>query len=561
MQAFFSSGINKTALHELKSSFFRYQSTNNSKNFSLKGRLVCVLLSPVHFCGIGLKPIMYTAITLKNCVKTVFLTLTLLGKNSVEPSYKKAKSERNAAFRASVDSCLCLAASPLGQIAQTCKAALGVFHPSAYFKKPEGSRAEEINGHSETETDSVSGVEVEPQPEIPMQPSNHRFEMVRGEYKYCIDCDIRYPSSLPEEALDNLAQHYLNRPTPFFELKVSYYDQDGYDAGGLRRDYISRLFAALSKKHELHNSIINCEEKNEEDILKQIGIIFGYFVTNLGDQTLSPLPLGEVFHPSYFQGILALTNEEIRGGFHHIAIQRFLQIGQAICKDEELDYFNQFQAFMAWDGDESDSTGKRHIEFIENTVLNEGLDLQEEDDLPENFLADLATHLPKIKRTFRMTFADRFIDRVKTLHTIAKAMNCQEDQWDVFRGLGAENFQQHIQGRFSKEMLQQKITTRCPSDEDVSDIQQSIVDWIGTKTDEELRNFLKFVSGAPSIPVGNVLFDFCRGHSTILVHSCFNQLDLPVPPNSEDERRNYVQYLLNVLNEYCLDIPASFDIM
>lgn len=558
MTAFFSSGINKTAKQELKSSFFRYQNDRYAKVSSLKGRIVCFLLLPVHLSGIGLKPIMYTAISLKNCVKTIFLTLVLIGKERTKPSYQKTKSRRNAAFFDGVHSGLSIAASPFGQIAQVCKASIGIIMPSAYFKGP---HKESANKETEMENKPKSqfepGNEVEIIPPFEIEPSalqnSHRIEQMRSLQIYYIDCDMDYPSHDPEEALKHLAYHYQNRPAGMgFGLKISYLGQPGLDTGGLSRDYIYRLFAALSSKHNLQHGVINCDEENQH-ILEQIGTAFGYFTSSLGNQTCSRFPIGDAFHAAYFQGILSLSYEEIRGEASALPAERLLEIAHVICTDNESAYVNQLQALLAWNGNESDAAGKENVEFIKNAAISEGI------DLAPNFSAELATHLPQIKQDLLEAFADRIFGRVKTVHTIAKAMDCTEEAWDTFRGLGEQNLQNHIQGAFSKDNLKGRLRIFCRY-ADVEDVRQRVMDWVDTKTDEELRHFLKFVYGAPCIPTSNIIFNFLENWQTVVAHSCDHRIDLPLPPEENKARERAIQSLLTSLDEYCLDIPASFDV-
>lgn len=114
-----------TPKDELFSSMQRVPSTEFAQIGSLKGRAVCIWKTAYHAAAILVKPAVYIV------AGSAFLVLSYMVKFAV------GDAARFSWVQCSVNIILTGLVSPLGQIMQLFKAAIGILHPGCYFKEDE----------------------------------------------------------------------------------------------------------------------------------------------------------------------------------------------------------------------------------------------------------------------------------------------------------------------------------------------------------------------------------------------------------------------------------------
>lgn len=471
------------------------------KGGSLKGRAICLLLLPIHVLQTANRPITYTAAVATHLIVAVLLFVEAqFVRSSINQSQlrEEIKDHLLSARILSANAII----SPVGQVAQTIKAAAGVVHPKAYFTE-----------------------------------SSHNTE----DNRYIISCPIDYPSKHPLEALQHFSENITRGAKTFH---VRYMGHKGIDAGGLSRDYISRLFAGVSSQLHLQGGVINWEKEHDKP-LKHLGNNLQFFLWRLHENTRNIIrreaatPWGEVLHSAYFKGIFALNHSEIRGNFNQIPQKRQLEILATIAEGDELAYATNLQNLINWDGRDALSDEARgHLNFIREAA---GVWMI---DLPNDFDSNLAASLPEIKQSLLTACVNEASGRIKTLYTMARAMPLEERQWNNLKNLGSELIMHYVQGRFNKEDLKQRIV--C-SDET---FRRAIEQWIDAKSESELRRFLAYITGAPVVSLRPIAFTFSG--AAVVAHSCSNEVTIPYGINAEA--------VIAVLDEYCLESVSGFEV-
>lgn len=488
-------GISHTPTEEIANRFKRTTHLEYYKGKSFKGRAICLLVLPIHTVQVVINPIICTAKAIGHLVSAAILIPQTLGFRY--PNFELQWKLRNH-LSAIVDLSALAIISPVGQIAQVTKAAAGIIHPAAYF-----------TGYS------------------------HNLE---GN-TYVISCAIDYPGKHSLKALQQLSNSISKGAR---NLEVRYLGQQGFDGGGLSRDYISRLFSGVSSQLHLQTSVINWEKKHDKT-LRHLGNCLGFFLRDVrGDimENGSSTPLGEVMHSAYFKGILAFNHSEFQGNFIQISQERQLEILTTIAEEGELEYATNLQNFLGWDGrDVHSDEARAHLNFIVDAA---GAWMV---DLPHNFENNLEAHLSEVKQKLLSACTDEASGRIKALYTIAKGMSMKETEWNNLKNLAADQIMNYVQGSFSKETLKQKIW--CDET-----LRQSIDQWIDRKSEDELKRFLAYVTGAPVIPTWEISLQFSGGDA-IVAHSCSRYVSIPHGVSPEA--------VIAVLDEYCLEVVSGFE--
>ena len=267
--------------------------------------------------------------------------------------------------------------------------------------------------------------------------------------RYCITCNFNKPVQRPLEVLKELAEAIIKEKAT--SIKVIYIDQSGFDLGGLSSDLMYRLFKTLSVHYELRECIAPWSEENRR-VFSDIGAVFKMLIGNgwrVRPNDTALTPLGEAFQLGYFGGLLAFNYEEVRGNFEAISDLRIFKILVQSASGHKRTFLNAVASFLEWDGSAAGS--QHHIDtmIVAKKVMNV--------ELPAGALNDKSVFdiklLADVKRAILAVIIQDEKGRVRTLHTIAKAMDCSRQIWGNLQRQTPETFQDYVQGRFSKEAL------------------------------------------------------------------------------------------------------------
>lgn len=520
---FIARGINKTPKDELRNSFSRYEDNNFSKAFSLKGRGVCLLVLPLHILGIIGKPLCYAAGAMVATAATIVLSIAILIKKMAGSDVSNLQTSWENELKTALGFTANVIVSPIGQIAQAAKSAAGIFHPAAYFKN-EGPVI-------------TSRLPPPPPPRRPnrftFNPNLNPFNSGHGE------AEVRVPRFV--DLRDNVIGVLVLlsqavRDTNPANIRVHYGDQLGVDAGGLRKDFIYRLFHELSTVYDLQNTIPRWSNAYH-DTLTDIGTSLKFLLRGIDYQSVSELPLGDVFSSAFFKGLLSLTHQETVGAFDQISDERLLEILCTVTEDPaQLQILRSLQSAMRWDGNRATDPNQTHLNALRNACIN------------IYFIDFPAVITPQELARVNAEILEEVIHprraELQSLHAVSQGMGCSEEQWLHLVDVGPEAVAEHIHGPFSKDALKNALHFDNQATEQRK---QEIRAWMDDKTDEELKRFLACVTGAAAIPQGGIqIWTTYRGDAA--VHSCFNRIDIPIDHPA----------LRVVLDSYCQE--AGFNI-
>jgi hypothetical protein len=228
--------------------------------------------------------------------------------------------------------------------------------------------------------------------------------------------------------------------------------------------------------------------------------------------------VGECFHPSIFEAVFDFSYDEIIGDFENISPSRAFKIYE-LYNEEPL---KGLREFIAWDG--SEEGGGDHLDFLREQIEMLMLEDVIEVDFDE---PDYEFIRENINLWKKVLYEETYMNSVKNLRLFAKGMGYDQDEWEILQGLGYERLQKTIEGDFSKEGLLGKI--KLPYDfADKNGLQEELREWINNHSEAELRNFLKYITGSPSLPVGEnrILLKLCLGLD-VQVSTCSSSIGIP----------------------------------
>lgn len=295
-------------------------------------------------------------------------------------------------------------------------------------------------------------------------------------------------------------------------LYITFAGEEGIDAGGLRRQFVSRLFSELCEKMKFEK----CENKLFRPILQQ-------------DSEGNFLPLTDVEKATYHHlGNLIMfclnASESYPTGM--VLDQGVLDAMRFMPKDtytpDEL--FAIFERLASYN--ESDiqlvERFKKYLAMPDDATLQE---MAQVIGIDED-IATMKSHLPEIVAALQKYMHDNiFMPRLAPLHEIAVGMRLSpfRDRIDFEKVQ-----QQHpaelsrwLQGTVSKQDIIEKLEF---SETAPAHVQDFLKGWIQGADEEKLRLFLFAVSGSSALGAG-ARIKIANG-SSIAFHTCGFQIDL-----------------------------------
>lgn len=548
---------------ELGNSFYREESNSFKKSSSLGARVVCALMIPIHAAGIVVKPLIYGgAAVVFSCSAAVLLAcstgMKVLKLCNLTERKLPAKLSPGKVFKLSLNSAGCAIVSPLGQTAELAKAGVGVFLPKAYFKKESGRINFENKENGINNPPANTPVFPDARPlELQQAVSPSRTNYLAGESRtfglnkfsrlYTLTISRDDLMKDPKESLYALAYQVRNNNITAFE--VNFAGEMGLDTGGLRREFITILFTQLSEKYKLHQEELVALSDENKDVIKNIGILLRLLLEGFnGSNSTCETPIGETINRNYIEYMLYFDYEELEKDFEQIDTSTLLDF-LLITTPQDDPAWKQYQGLqdlVNWDGSLNENTQKYYQELIEyyNTAFgwNEKFQIEAIND-------DL---LDELKEYIREDMAHA-LGGIKTLHTLAKAMCPSEDLWQILKGHGYRQICTHVMGNeFNLEALKDALVFSNLSPEK----KDAIGKWIDTKSEEELKNLLAYVTGSTIVPrelifqgIENTKFtyknkEFVLEPTSMEAHTCYYQVDIPFDLDNGT--------MLATLDSYCI---------
>ncbi|MEI8301289.1 MAG: hypothetical protein WCG10_06770, partial [Chlamydiota bacterium] len=314
------------------------------------------------------------------------------------------------------------------------------------------------------------------------------------------DCDFQTQSI---QLLLNFFEQILanNHRLP----RVQYTGSKGIDAGGLTRDFISRLFRSLCgqtsrlpMKIEDEGLLLKYDKKASLSIdeqiasFKAIGTIFGAALVNQGFTT------GLYFHPVMFKMISSLSLDEIDG------VPNNLDNPQMLHKPLKPLLMALYPA-----------------QFPDADALDEALANNTELETLGTTVSEFLDDYPELEQI------------VLAIITIAKAMKEHLGEDDVLKLLlPFEELSNRIQGI---AVSRENILTSLGNDPSADQLKR----WVDQATDDQLNQFVFFITGSrslhPGVPLSvNLLNASFLNDGAFVFHTCSKTIDIMIGQSDAD---------------------------
>jgi len=386
-----------------------------------------------------------------------------------------------------------------------------------------------------------------------------------------IKCTLCHPDEKAFEVLKELATQIRWRKNGLVnKIRVSYFGHTGVDEGGLRRDFFSRLIAEISNKMNFQKQIPPWSTEIEE-VLQDIGLVLNFIntfnyrclntVNDNSEKYYAPVPTGEVFHPDVFKRMLKFNEKEIGKDFSQISNDRLFDIllnspdtltslDGTSADDEQRKISNaytaQVKSFWEWKGTGSEEEIDQHVKFVHFAEDVMGL------EFPANtFSIDgkfNVEQLQTVKNAIRNDYVESRKPLLHTIHSLIQGMVkpdfCLMPLHAIVKR-GSEALQLNVQGKFNREELLKAFEWKDGLPEGVPSL---IIDCVKGKSDEELKHFLNYISGAPVIPVKKIQVFPLESIQDVGVSSCFNAIYIPKIIHKMDK---FKVNLVKRLDDFC----------
>lgn len=360
--------------------------------------------------------------------------------------------------------------------------------------------------------------------------------------------DVERFSQEPEMLLLELGEHLLKgRPFPnvcYFERGQS---SEAIDAGGVRRDFITRLCENLFKKDVDKtsfgkflslgpNSLPHPIEgtPREEEAYRTLGVIFALCYVGGANFTTGPL-----FDEKLYK---CLTGPGDPGMGQAAPTEEWLLNSYlTLVHEKSYEKFKQ----LAGQGNELPELSKVELEAI--AVL---LDEDNPADINQAYFLD-----PANRERLRLALvkeAKEYYPHMKAISWIAQGMKSSVGQevWDTLLAQGAKALKDRVEGIVSPEALKAKLrwhysgNVHDPRFEKTKGYLQTWIDQ--NRSPERLSLFIRAVTGNKSLSAENLQVEvYNRGSGFIpCTHTCFYSIELSAEYENQDQFNEKLETLL-----------------
>lgn len=310
-------------------------------------------------------------------------------------------------------------------------------------------------------------------------------------------------------------------------LKVEFLGEKGIDHGGLSRQFVSELFAALTKtKYFVFDDDFYLPmSKNEGGslsaadvkIYRDIGKVLMFCYSS------NKYPIGNFFKEEMFATLLRFDMQDLEKPFCQIPDGKLMHIQQ-----------NKDLSDM-WDDADSRIYGSKAIALF---------DVFDLDPYSSN---DVVSSLFFSKR-FKDKLLEMVLPKLSPLHAMAQGMHATNFEMPRVSDI---TFAPKIQGIMSRDILLKSLNFDTRIDQEK---QNWLKEWIANASKEELGLFVKAATGSPALPASISSIRIEQVGMNILFRSCIKKIEIAF-----DVFENK-QHFFKDLSKTIRDIEYSFNI-
>ena len=359
-----------------------------------------------------------------------------------------------------------------------------------------------------------------------LRPDAEVFSGARGIAFTIFKVDTRILKENPVELLRELGQILLSgRPFP----NIEYVTEEGLsvaiDIGGVRRDFITKLFDGLFcskrglKVDRNDDGVMPKMEENERDLYQVVGRLFVLCCT-----PSSGFKTGQIFSSALFTLIFSDEDSE------ETQMSKFL-------------FLKGIPDIIALTGAKAPPNG-----IDSETLLQASYLLDSDGEWTEEFLADFSN--PENRAFLRKNILEeaRSDGRLQAVSCIATEMKSflGQEVWGSLKEAGADALKIRIQGVLTKDLLKEKLEWSKGSpfitDDQVKQVKGFLLHWIGEASLETLEMFMRVVTsnktlgGRTAEGKDYLTMNIQNTQSLIPVaHTCFFMLDLSATYKDQEE--------------------------
>lgn len=349
-------------------------------------------------------------------------------------------------------------------------------------------------------------------------------------------------------------------------LKDDLTEDQGIDAGGLRRDYFDDLFKGLVKNKgevrftvqrgtDLHMPVAQEEYRNHRvpDITQLERPIYRNMGAAMMFSQRSGLLIGRRFEEALFRAAFSLTPAEVDARFTDLQPATLLKMARAIFEAREMNT----QVFDILTANVEEIDWAVAVAIAETT-----------EGWPDNFEFEDGNvhHQNQVLQALRDLVYGSVGRYLAPIHSIAKGINDAKRRWHINDAIDWRVFSDAVQGRSDPATIAAslRINEGPAITQHIRDKVQWIREWlVDPETDPaEVREFVKFATGSSSLANGAQIGISCQHDQFIpaaVGHSCFSTIDLSPRRCSYGEHNDHTKAnFIRALRELSLTQAGNY---
>lgn len=336
----------------------------------------------------------------------------------------------------------------------------------------------------------------------------------------------------------------------FVFLTDSLSKQPGLDAGGLSRGYLNSLMGSLQNQASLFHeakdglkvprierqgadaAVLDCSYK-EAKVYHNMGMLMRCCHNDYASMT------GVYFNDILFNLALDFSYSELHTSFSALSSDVHVRLVEKLIQglqfDPESTELRNIQTCLKLlDKTYVDSLqdtselmipvlGFEMEDYLDNSMMNVDLDKIKENR--EKFIEELHHHIFTQKGFISQLNGASIGEILSPIYHMARGMAVNDEKsWAIIRSKNYRSLSTRVQGELNRKVILDSIVSRTHIREATW-----LKEWIEHEaTNEDLTNFLKFVTGSTGLPFGSVIkIKKSYGESPYPIsHTCFFQLEL-----------------------------------
>lgn len=372
------------------------------------------------------------------------------------------------------------------------------------------------------------------------------FKAENGEYQITLTREEF--KEKPDWVLERLCQ--LFDQAKYQRLKIKFPEENGIDAGGLRRQFVADIFSHMSEKVQFQkfaNGLYRPRSRessqefpyqnaNDKKACENLGKMI-MFCLNTYDQ----YPTGLIFDPGTFVALSKMDAKFIDKKFEDINFED---------EDTFKSMFKLFKDMNAHDEDENNKIARseRYLNITDTSSDEDlkgawGLVMLEDDikNLPINGdVAKIKQNLAAIKRAVKSSIIEDMKPTFAPIHAILKGMKNSgfnnRYSFQQVRYKKAADLSKDLQGIAKKEDIIKSLVMHnghdpfgggaIPATESqMAQIKTWMTNWINQADPKKLELFLFAVTGSPALG-GNTRIVIKHVANRFAYHTCYSTVDV-----------------------------------